>query len=85
MLRSLLRTIHIDVLDRGRFNKMHTLGVAKPMLAAASPRQRTERHCHSSEVKDACDKSGAPIELFAPVAGRSLRSVSARVCVCVCV
>jgi len=46
------QTIHIDVLDRGRFNKMHTLGVAKPML-----------------VKDACDKSGAPIELFAPVAG----------------
>ena len=28
-----LRTIHIEVMDKGRFNPQHTIGQAKPLLA----------------------------------------------------
>ena len=31
-----MRTIHVEVLDKGRFNPMHAMGQAKPMLAPSS-------------------------------------------------
>lgn len=70
-----LRTIHIEVMDKGRFNPQHTIGQAKPLLvpwhlekAGKHPMPPAFKMLQV-EVKDAVENSGAAIELFAPVQG----------------
>ena len=82
-----LRTIHIEVMDKGRFNPQHTIGQAKPLLAPwlsewGDRRDRVSQVRHwrvsfckvfsHAKVKDAVENSGAAIELFAPVQGLEL-------------
>ena len=71
-----LRTIHIEVMDKGRFNPQHTIGQAKPLLVPWHL-EKVGNHpvppgffkMLQIEVKDAVENSGAAIELFAPVQG----------------
>ena len=72
-----LRTIHIEVMDKGRFNPQHTIGQAKPLLVpwhlekAGNHPMPPGFKMLQIEVKDAVENSGAAIELFAPVQGES--------------